>query len=156
MLPQPPNFLFVLKACVVVFALFIVVSSISFVQYRPTLDEKKFVGPRKKYGLVSACVIPGAPKKGDTMYTRELVQSSLLNKLEYCSQQDDTACHLSTRSSDNCNSFVWEKEFSLQRHLHEHEWLLWADCDALMTNLTLSLDSVTKQAQPGDDLLVIR
>jgi len=130
---------------------------VTFVRNRNLKSEQaKPIGPWKRYGLVSACVIPRAPKKGATMYTRDVVQTSLLNKLEYCSQQDDTACHLSTQSSDKCNSFVWEKEFSLLRHLHEHEWLLWADCDAVMTNLTLSLDSVTQQAQPGDDLLVIK
>eukprot|EP00240_Pyramimonas_obovata_P015910 CAMPEP_0118928364 /NCGR_PEP_ID=MMETSP1169-20130426/5628_1 /TAXON_ID=36882 /ORGANISM="Pyramimonas obovata, Strain CCMP722" /LENGTH=292 /DNA_ID=CAMNT_0006870315 /DNA_START=229 /DNA_END=1107 /DNA_ORIENTATION=- len=90
------------------------------------------------------------------MYTREVVQRSLLNKLDYCSQHGDTTCHLSTNSSDTCNSFVWEKEFMLLRHLHEHEWLLWVDCDALIVNVSLSLDSVSQHAQLNEDLIVYR
>eukprot|EP00242_Pyramimonas_sp_CCMP2087_P015129 CAMPEP_0198217868 /NCGR_PEP_ID=MMETSP1445-20131203/66220_1 /TAXON_ID=36898 /ORGANISM="Pyramimonas sp., Strain CCMP2087" /LENGTH=342 /DNA_ID=CAMNT_0043894703 /DNA_START=302 /DNA_END=1330 /DNA_ORIENTATION=+ len=90
------------------------------------------------------------------MYTKLVVQTSLLNKLDFCSQHNDTACHLSTESSDKCNSFVWEKEFMLLRHLHEHEWLLWVDCDALMVDLARSLESISQHAQPTEDLIVYR
>eukprot|EP00240_Pyramimonas_obovata_P013484 CAMPEP_0118928130 /NCGR_PEP_ID=MMETSP1169-20130426/5457_1 /TAXON_ID=36882 /ORGANISM="Pyramimonas obovata, Strain CCMP722" /LENGTH=256 /DNA_ID=CAMNT_0006870039 /DNA_START=313 /DNA_END=1083 /DNA_ORIENTATION=- len=90
------------------------------------------------------------------MYTIDVVQTSLLNKLDYCSRHNDTTCRLSTESSERCNSFVWEKEFSLLRHMRLHDWLLWVDCDALMANLTQSLETIAQHAQPTDDLIVIR
>jgi hypothetical protein len=51
---------------------------------------------------------------------------------------------------------VWEKEFSLLRYLRAHEWLIWVDCDALMANLTQSLETIARHAQPSEHLILYR
>eukprot|EP00959_Pyramimonas_sp_CCMP1952_P004600 96484-Pyramimonas_sp.AAC.1 len=163
MFTRTRNFLLSSKSVLCVISLFVVLASVSFIYNTPVVVpvvDPPVVIPllqesRTRFGLISACVVPVSPLV-TSMYTVDVVQTSLLNKLDYCSRHIDTTCHLSTESSDKCNSFVWEKEFSLLRHLHLHDWLLWVDCDALMANLTQSLETVAQHAQPTDDLIVIR
>ncbi|KAK3258393.1 hypothetical protein CYMTET_32559 [Cymbomonas tetramitiformis] len=89
------------------------------------------------------------------MFTEEVALASLQNKMDYCDLHDDVTCHLRTSGTDVCTSFVWEKEFSLLRHLRDHEWLLWADCDALITNFSRPLSSIVDAAGPDHNLIVI-
>jgi len=109
---------------------------------------------KHRFGLVSACVLP---KRNSSLFTRETVELSLLNKLDYCALHSaTTACHVTTESDDLCVSFKWQKAFSLLRYMDQHEWLLWVDGDALIANMATPLEYFVRQAQPQEDVILIK
>jgi hypothetical protein len=67
-----------------------------------------------------------------------------------------TACHVTAESSDLCTSFKWQKAFALLRHMDEHEWLLWVDGDALISNMSKRLDDIARQALPHEDIIIVK
>lgn len=42
------------------------------------------------------------------------------------------------------------------RHLHEHEWLLWVDCDALITDPRMPLERLVNMAMDSHEIMVRR
>eukprot|EP01138_Halocafeteria_seosinensis_P006524 gb/GECG01006669.1/.p1 GENE.gb/GECG01006669.1/~~gb/GECG01006669.1/.p1 ORF type:complete len:510 (+),score=23.29 gb/GECG01006669.1/:1-1530(+) len=83
-------------------------------------------------GLVTLCQYDAA--------SSPLTAYSFSNKLDYCEAQN-VSCYLHTKSPVYQRPPAWGKVSLVAKHLKDHDWVVWMDCDSFFMNLNISIST---------------
>ncbi len=89
------------------------------------------------FAILSSC-IPGIRS---FKYDKELISASLYNKNLYCNRHKIT-CFLENKFNESNLNNKWSKVQSILSHLQFFKYIVWLDCDALITNYNKHFDQL--------------